>query len=75
MALGRIANTNGSAMLEAAAANPALDVKFRNAALALADSYLTVTATATLGQSDPQFSAAIEDSNAKYQVLRELCGD
>lgn len=75
MALARIANTNSSAMLEAAAANPALDTSFRDAALALADSYQTVTATGVLGQSDPQFSAAIEDSNAKYQVLRELCGD
>lgn len=75
VALARIANINGALILETAAANPALDVKLREAAQALATSYQTVTAMGTMGKSDPQFLAAIDDSNAKYQVMRNLCGD
>jgi hypothetical protein len=75
VALARIANTNGAMILATAASEPALDAKFRDAAQALATSYQTVTAMGTLGKSDPQFVAAIDDSNAKYQVMRDLCGD
>lgn len=75
VALARIANTNGALILATAASEPALDVKFRDAAQALATSYQTVTAMGTMGRSDPQFIAAIDDSNAKYQVMRILCGD
>ncbi|MEB3020135.1 hypothetical protein [[Mycobacterium] crassicus] len=73
-ALARIANTNGALILETAASNPALNVKFRDAAQALAHSYQTVTAMGTMGQADPQFWAAINDSNAKNDVMRSLCG-
>lgn len=75
VALARIANTNGALILATAASDPALEVKFRDAAQALATSYQTVTAMGTMGKSDPQFVAAIDDSNAKYQVMRDLCGD
>ncbi len=63
-------------MLETAAANPALDGQFREAALALATAYQTMTAKGTQGVADDtQRQAALDDALAKDRVLRELCGD
>ncbi|WP_085265621.1 hypothetical protein [Mycolicibacter longobardus] len=76
VALARIANTNGALILETAASDPAVDVKLRDAARALAASYQTVTAMGTKGQSDTQlFWAAVEDSNSKSRELQGLCDD
>lgn len=75
-ALARISTTNGALMLETAAANPALDGQFREAALALATAYQTMTAKGTQGVADDtQRQAALDDALAKDRVLRELCGD
>ncbi|PQM51287.1 hypothetical protein C5U48_15555 [Mycolicibacter virginiensis] len=76
VALARIANTNGAAlMLETAASDPAVDAKLRDAARALAASYQAVTAMGTKGQVDPQlFWAPVDASNAKNRELQGLCG-
>lgn len=74
VALSRISVTNGSLILETAAANPALDGRFRDAALALASAYRTLTLKGTVGMADNTESRAVfDDATDKNQVLKDLC--
>ncbi len=76
VALARISATNGAVILEMAAADPALDAKYRDAALALAHTYEDLTAVGTKKPpDDPDGQKTIDDSNAKYRVMRSLCGE
>lgn len=75
IALARISATNAALILESAASDPALSDKYRNAALALATSYQTMTAEGSRGADDPQFKNSISDVNAKIHALEDLCGD
>jgi hypothetical protein len=72
-ALARIALTNAAAMLDIAAANPALDVTHRDAARALANAYRTTTALAS-GGTDAQWQASLDDGNSKDAVMKKVCG-
>lgn len=75
-ALARIAVTNGAFVLKTAAAFPALDAIYRDAALALAVSYENLTAKSTnRAPGDPEIQAVIDDSNAKRVAMNELCGE
>lgn len=75
VALSRIALTNGAAILQTAAANPALDAKHRDAALELATAYEDVAAMSTnRAPDDPELQKAVDDSNAKDGVIKGLCG-
>jgi hypothetical protein len=70
-AIARVATTNGAVLLNAAAGAPALDPKIRDAALALAAAYATLTA---LGNAtDQQYQAALDDLAAKDGTLKGLC--
>jgi hypothetical protein len=69
--LGRIALTNGAVLLEAAAADPALDGQHRAAARALAMSYLTLTAKGNA--ADAEFQAALDETNVKDSAMKRLC--
>lgn len=71
-ALARISLDNGAAMLEVAAANPALDANYRDAAKAFAAAMRIQTAMGTRG-SDPADFAAIDQANAKRIMVEELC--
>ncbi|BBY33756.1 hypothetical protein MMIN_18170 [Mycolicibacter minnesotensis] len=76
VALGRLSATNGALILETAAADPALDPKYRDAARALALTYQTLVAVATgKDGGDPELEAMVTDANAKDRVMTELCGD
>lgn len=74
-ALARIAATNGAVMLYHAAANPALDAKYRDAARALATAYGNVSALGSKGiATDAEWRAVLEDANAKDAAMKNLCG-
>jgi len=74
-ALARIALTNAAAMLDNAAANPALDANHRDAARALASAYLTDTAKSSSNAfTEPEFRAALDDVIAKDAVMKKVCG-
>lgn len=76
VALARISMANGALILSTAAADPALESKYRDAARALARSYQTMAAKGTHGMSTTdQWQAAVDDTNAKTKVMKELCGD
>lgn len=76
IALARISMTNGALLLETAAVDPALDRKYRDAAKDLAAAYQTTAALATKGMATTQqYQDAVNDSNAKNSVMKELCGD
>ncbi|MFL0278217.1 hypothetical protein [Mycobacterium sp. SMC-19] len=76
VALGRLSATNGALILETAAADPALDPKYRDAARALALTYQTLVAVATgKDGGDPELEAVVTDANAKDRVMTELCGN
>lgn len=75
IALARMSATNAAVILEAAASDPALNDQYRSAAVALASSYETMTASGSKGTDDAHFRASIDDVNAKTQILQELCGD
>ncbi|CAJ1495837.1 hypothetical protein [[Mycobacterium] holstebronense] len=75
-ALARLSATNGALILETAAADPALEPEYRDAARDLARAYQTLVAVATGKEGDdPALGAAINDANAKTRVMHELCGD
>jgi len=75
VALGRLSATNGAVILETAAADPALDPKYRDAARALALSYQNLVAISTgKGGDDPELEAVINEANAQDRVMIELCG-
>ena len=76
VALARISATNGAVMLEMAAADPALDGRFRDAALALAHTYTDLTALSTgHGPDNPEFKAVVSDTDTKTDALRSLCDE
>lgn len=76
VALGRLSATNGALILETAAADPALDPKYRDAARALALTYQRLVAVATgKDGGDPELDAVVTDANAKDRVMLGLCGD
>lgn len=76
VALGRIALTNAAAMLDNAAADPALDATYREPARALAASYRKGTAMGNRDvATDAQFQAALDDINAKDAAMKRVCGD
>jgi hypothetical protein len=73
---GRIALLNGAVVLQGASADPALDSKYRDAALAVVHSYENFVIEASSGRSgDAKFDAALNAVNTKEQVLKDLCGD
>jgi hypothetical protein len=72
-ALARVALTNAAAMLENAAADPALDATHRDAVRALANAYRTTNALAS-GGTDAQWQASLDDTNAKDAVMKKVCG-
>ncbi|WP_231978449.1 hypothetical protein [Mycobacterium sp. E3298] len=62
-------------MLYDAAANPALDAKYRDAARALATAYGNVSALGSKGvATDAEWRAVLDDANAKDAAMRSLCG-
>ena len=74
-AFARIALTNAAVMLDNAASNPALDVRHRDAARALASAYLVDTAKSSSDTaSDAEFRAAVDDVNAKDAAMKQVCG-
>ncbi|MCV7396850.1 hypothetical protein H5P32_20020 [Mycobacterium paraseoulense] len=75
-AFAGIATVNGAVMLQGVVnAYPALASGDRAAALALAESYTTVAATASLaGGQDPAWQAALSDANAKDAAMKKVCG-
>lgn len=75
-ALSRISLTNGAMILRAAAANPALEPEYREAAQNLAVTYETLVAVSTAkAADDPQMRSTADDVNAKDSVLKTLCGN
>ncbi|MEB3051049.1 hypothetical protein KV112_15090 [Mycolicibacter sp. MYC123] len=74
-ALARASEINGAAILELAAANPALAGEYRSAAQELAIAFRTESALGSLGSNDTGFQAAVDATNAKGTVMQELCGD
>ncbi|MFL0181484.1 hypothetical protein [Mycobacterium sp. SMC-15] len=75
-AFARLSATNGALILETAAADPALDPKYRDGARALALSYQTLVAVATgKDGGDPELEAVITETNANARAMHELCGD
>jgi hypothetical protein len=75
VALARVSAINAAAILEVAAADPALSDEYRSAALALATAYRSTTAEGSRGVDDPRFKRSLDDLVAKNQALRDLCGD
>ncbi|MFY2858571.1 hypothetical protein ACOJVU_01695 [Mycobacterium sp. THU-M104] len=74
--MARIATTNGAVMLDNAAANPALNLKDREAALALAAAYGTLTAMSNnVVATDSQYQVALDDITAKNAVMKSMCAD
>jgi hypothetical protein len=71
-AIARITVTNGAAMLEIAAANPALDITHRDAARALANAYRTTIVVAS-GGTEAAWHASVEDGNAKDAAMKKVC--
>jgi hypothetical protein len=75
-AFAGIATVNGAVMLENAVnTNPGLRPGERAAALALAEAYSNVAATASLASGqDPTWQAGLSDANAKDAAMRKICG-
>lgn len=72
----RIALINGALVLESAAANPALDPTYRDAAQAVGSAYQDLVIESSSGKAgDPQFDNVVNTANAKERVLKDLCGD
>lgn len=76
VALARLSATNGALILETAAADPALDPQYRDAARALALTYQKLVAVATgKDPGDPELETVLADTNANARALQQLCGD
>lgn len=72
-ALGRIALTNGGALLDAAV-TPALPAAQAGEARALANAYRTAAAVASSASADdPRWQASVNDVNAKSDALLASC--
>ncbi|WP_133055599.1 hypothetical protein [Mycolicibacter engbaekii] len=75
IALARIAMVNGAQILETAVANPPLDASLRDAGQALALSFQTQAALAsTETGTSVAWQQIVDDTNAKDEVLKALCG-
>jgi len=75
-ALARLSATNGAVILATAAADPALDPKYRDAARALALSYQNLVAIATgKDGGDPELEKVITDTNANVRAMQGICSD
>ncbi|BBX75597.1 hypothetical protein MSHI_35030 [Mycobacterium shinjukuense] len=72
-ALARITLTNAAAILDNAAADPALDAKHRDAARALATAYRTTIVMAS-GGTQAEWQAALDDGNVKDAAMKQVCG-
>ncbi|KCD42074.1 hypothetical protein P472_04057, partial [Mycobacterium tuberculosis TKK_03_0029] len=72
-ALARITLTNAAAILDNAAADPALDAKHRDAARALAAAYRTTIVMAS-GGTQAEWQAALDDGNVKDAAMKQVCG-
>jgi len=72
-AVGRIALTNAAAMVDNAAADPALDASHRDAARNLAAAYRTTTAMGSIA-TDAEWQGALDDVNAKDAAMKKVCG-
>ncbi|TAM71807.1 MAG: hypothetical protein EPN51_05595 [Mycobacterium sp.] len=75
-AFAGIATVNGAVMLENAVnTSPGLAPSERAAALALAEAYSNVAATASLAEGqDPAWQAALNDANTKDAAMKKVCG-
>lgn len=71
--LAGISLVDGASILEAASANPALDVEFRDVARATAAAFRKQDALSILGNDDPRFLESMADSNAKATKMNALC--
>lgn len=75
-ALARISMLNGALILETASGNPALDVKYRDAARALAVSFQTQAAMASSESADSTaWHQIVDATNAKDRTMKVLCDD
>ncbi|WP_308458129.1 hypothetical protein [Mycobacterium kansasii] len=73
-ALARVALTNAAAMLDNAAADPALDARHRDAARSLAKAYRTTTAMGSVA-TETEYRAALDDIIAKDAQMRQACAN
>ncbi|MCV7087467.1 hypothetical protein [Mycolicibacter hiberniae] len=76
IALARIAMVNGAQILETAVADPSLDASLRDAGQALALSFQTQAALASIetGMS-ATWQQIVDDTNAKDRAVKALCGE
>ncbi|WP_211187867.1 hypothetical protein [Mycobacterium pseudokansasii] len=72
--LARVALTNAAAMLDNAAADPALDARHRDAARSLAKAYRTTTAMGSVA-TETEYRAALDDIIAKDAQMRQACAN
>ncbi|MGZ4512404.1 MAG: hypothetical protein ACXVX6_06560 [Mycobacterium sp.] len=74
-AFARISLTNAAAMLDNAAADPALDKNYRDAAGGLATAYRTLTAKSSSDAfAESEYRAALDDVKAKDSAMKQACG-
>ncbi|WP_276761146.1 hypothetical protein [Mycolicibacter arupensis] len=72
--IARNSLTNGALILESAAADPAIDSKYRDGAQALATAYQTQAAMGNTATVD-QYNVAIADTTAKTYAMHDLCSE
>ncbi|WP_141772677.1 hypothetical protein [Mycobacterium malmoense] len=73
-ALARASLVNGAAMLDAAAANPALSTNDRDAARALASAYRTSNAVSSgADPASPQYQRTIDEVNRLDDAMAAIC--
>ncbi|MCV7103207.1 hypothetical protein [Mycobacterium palustre] len=73
-ALARVSLVNGAAMLEAAAANPALSPNERDAARELASAYRTSNAVSSVTDAaSPEYQRTIDDVNRLDDAMAAIC--
>ncbi|OQZ89108.1 hypothetical protein BST11_19405 [Mycobacterium alsense] len=73
-ALARISLANGAGMLDAAAANPALDSNDRDAARALASAYRNSNAVSSdTDLSSPLYQATIDEITRTNAAMAKIC--
>lgn len=70
--IARNSLTNGALILQTASENPAIDVKYRDAAQDLATAYQTQAAMGNTATMD-QYNIAISDTTAKTYAMQKLC--
>lgn len=72
-ALARIALSNAAGMLDAGAADPAIDTNLRDAARELATAYRTSNAVSS-GATDAEYQRSLDDIVAKDAIMKKACG-